>query len=192
MQKWLVIRDWTEWMKGICHTWSRGRHFSPSLPGDRYLNLGSPKKRPPGRNLGEHRLVRSSGATSRGTALILLSLCKCVLTHFRYFSNSYHFSNIRRLFELPWFPHKANVRYLWNLHTIDKTSSSEMSLLCFWHLENQSFLTTLSYYGFCKWPAIPAFFQNPFVPRVLGLFLFPRFFVEKFRIVLEFLSTRKT
>ena len=28
-------------MKGICHIWSRGRHFSPSLPGDRYLNLGS-------------------------------------------------------------------------------------------------------------------------------------------------------
>ena len=28
-------------MKGICHTWSRGRHFSPSLPGDRYLKLGS-------------------------------------------------------------------------------------------------------------------------------------------------------
>ena len=28
-------------MKGICHLWSRGRHFSPSLPGDRYLKLGS-------------------------------------------------------------------------------------------------------------------------------------------------------
>ena len=29
-------------MTGICHIiWSRGRHFSPSLPGDRYLNLGS-------------------------------------------------------------------------------------------------------------------------------------------------------
>ena len=28
-------------MKGICLIWSRGRHFSPSLPGDRYLNLGS-------------------------------------------------------------------------------------------------------------------------------------------------------
>ena len=28
-------------MKGICRIWSRGRHFSPSLPGDRYLNLGS-------------------------------------------------------------------------------------------------------------------------------------------------------
>ena len=28
-------------MKGICHVWSRGRLFSPSLPGDRYLNLGS-------------------------------------------------------------------------------------------------------------------------------------------------------
>ena len=28
-------------MKGICHIWSRGRHFSPSLPGDRYLKLGS-------------------------------------------------------------------------------------------------------------------------------------------------------
>ena len=33
--------NWTEWMKGICHIWSRGRHFSPSLPGDRYLKLGS-------------------------------------------------------------------------------------------------------------------------------------------------------
>ena len=28
-------------MKGICLMWSRGRHFSPSLPGDRYLKLGS-------------------------------------------------------------------------------------------------------------------------------------------------------
>ena len=28
-------------MKGICHIWSRGRHFSPSLPGDRYLKLRS-------------------------------------------------------------------------------------------------------------------------------------------------------
>ena len=30
-------------MKGICHVWSRGRHFSPSLPGNRYLNLMAPK-----------------------------------------------------------------------------------------------------------------------------------------------------
>ena len=30
-----------EFKKGICHVWSRGRHFSPSMPGDRYLNLGS-------------------------------------------------------------------------------------------------------------------------------------------------------
>ena len=28
-------------MKGICHLRSRGRHFSPSLPGDRYLKFGS-------------------------------------------------------------------------------------------------------------------------------------------------------
>lgn len=28
-------------MKGIYHVWSRGRHFSPSLPGGRYLKLGS-------------------------------------------------------------------------------------------------------------------------------------------------------
>ena len=28
-------------MKGICHVWSRGRYFSPSLSGDSYLNLGS-------------------------------------------------------------------------------------------------------------------------------------------------------
>jgi len=26
-------------MKGICHIWSRGRHFSPSLPGNRYRKL---------------------------------------------------------------------------------------------------------------------------------------------------------
>ena len=28
-------------MKGICLIWSRGRHFSPSLPGNRYRKLGS-------------------------------------------------------------------------------------------------------------------------------------------------------
>ena len=60
-----------EWMKGICHIWSRGRHFSPSLPGNRYLKL-SPQKRPPGRNLGEHHSVRRSGTASRGTALLVL------------------------------------------------------------------------------------------------------------------------
>ena len=62
-----------KWMKGICHMWSRGRHFSPSMPGDRYLNLSS-QKRSPGRNLGEHRLVRRSGTTSRGTALLVFCL----------------------------------------------------------------------------------------------------------------------
>ena len=36
-----MLKNRTEWMKGICLQWSRGRHFSPSLPGDRYLNLGS-------------------------------------------------------------------------------------------------------------------------------------------------------
>ena len=59
-------------MKGICHLWSRGRHFSPSLPGDRYLKFDS-QKRSPGRNLGEHRLVRRSGIASRGTALLVFS-----------------------------------------------------------------------------------------------------------------------
>ena len=61
-------------MKGICHIWSRGRLISPSLPvgDDWYLNLSS-QKRPPGRNLGEHRLVRRSGTTSRGT--VVLEFC---------------------------------------------------------------------------------------------------------------------
>ena len=61
-------------MKGICHIWSRGRLISPSMPvgDDWYLNLDS-QKRPPGRNLGEHRLVRRSGATSRGT--VVLAFC---------------------------------------------------------------------------------------------------------------------
>ena len=62
-------------MKGICHKWSRGRLISPSLPvgDDWYLNLNS-QKRPPGRNLGEHRLVRRSGTTSRGTVVLLFCL----------------------------------------------------------------------------------------------------------------------
>ena len=60
-------------MKGICHIWSRGRRFSPSLPGDRYLKL-SPQKRSPSRNLGEHRSVRRSGTASRGTALLAFYL----------------------------------------------------------------------------------------------------------------------
>ena len=71
--KLLAIMSGAEWMKGICHIWSRDRHFSPSLPGDRCLKL-SPQKRSPGRNLGEHRSVRRSGTTSRGTALFILGL----------------------------------------------------------------------------------------------------------------------
>ena len=64
-----------EWMKGICHIWSRGRLISPSMPvgDDWYLNLNS-QKRPPGRNLGEHRLVRRSGTTSRGTVVLVFCL----------------------------------------------------------------------------------------------------------------------
>ena len=67
--------NWVEWMKGICHIWSRGRLISPSMPvgDDWYLNLNS-QKRPPSRNLGEHRLVRRSGATSRGTVVLVFYL----------------------------------------------------------------------------------------------------------------------
>ena len=71
--KFLLVMNRVEWMNGICHIWSRGRHFSPSLPGDRYLKLSS-QKRSPGRNLGEHRLVRRSGTVSRGTALMVVCL----------------------------------------------------------------------------------------------------------------------
>ena len=41
IEKLLITKYRFEWMKGICLIWSRGRHFSPSLPGDRYLKLGS-------------------------------------------------------------------------------------------------------------------------------------------------------
>ena len=67
--KLLVSMNGAEWIKGICHIWSRGRRFSPSMPEDRYLKL-SPQKRPLGRNLEEHRLVRRSATASRGTALL--------------------------------------------------------------------------------------------------------------------------
>ena len=67
--------NWVEWMKGICQIWSRGRLISPSMPvgDDWYLNLNS-QKRPPGRNLGEHRLVRRSGTTSRSTVVLVFCL----------------------------------------------------------------------------------------------------------------------
>ena len=38
--KLLLVMNRADWMKGICRIRFRGRHFSPSLPGDRYLNLG--------------------------------------------------------------------------------------------------------------------------------------------------------
>ena len=68
------------WMKGICHIWSRGRHFSPSLSDlfrdERYLKLGS-QKQPAGRNFGGNRLVRRSCTASRGTALLEFFLRMC-------------------------------------------------------------------------------------------------------------------
>ena len=64
-----------EWLNGISLIWSRGWLISPSLPvgDDRYLNLRS-QKRPTGRNLGGHRLVRRSGSTSRGTVVLVFCL----------------------------------------------------------------------------------------------------------------------
>ena len=75
IQKLVLTRVRVEWMNGICLIWSRGRLISPSLPvgDDRYLNLSS-QKRPPGRNLGEHRSVRRSGTTSRGTVVLVFCL----------------------------------------------------------------------------------------------------------------------
>ena len=66
----------TEWIKGIYHMWSRGRRFSPSLPGDRYLKLGSEIKRSPAEISGNiFRYDALHGATSRDTALRFLFLC---------------------------------------------------------------------------------------------------------------------
>ena len=62
------------------------RDLSHTVQGPTFLSLNAWRqvsetwlqKRSPGRNLGKHRLVRRSGTTSRGTALILLYLCKCL------------------------------------------------------------------------------------------------------------------
>ena len=68
VKKSLIFR--VEWMKGICHMWSRGRHFFLSLPP--CLVTGSwnltHQSNHPGRNFGKHRSVRRSGTTSRSTA----------------------------------------------------------------------------------------------------------------------------
>ena len=66
-------------MKGICHIWSRGRHFSPSLPGDRYLKLGSKS---------DHRaeisgnIVRYDALAQRPEVLRSCYLvCACAVAH---------------------------------------------------------------------------------------------------------------
>ena len=71
--KLLLVINRAEWIKGISYIWSRGRHFSSSLPGNRHLKLSS-QKRSPGRNLGEHLSVRPSGTASRGTVLFVTCL----------------------------------------------------------------------------------------------------------------------
>ena len=45
-----------------------------SLPAWRQVSKTWLQKRPPGRNLGEHRLVRRSGTTSRGTVALVFCL----------------------------------------------------------------------------------------------------------------------
>lgn len=69
-----IYRNWLQyycagWMTGICHIWSRGRYFFPSLPADlrdeQYLKTGSHTKRSPGTNLGARGQVRRSRTTWR-------------------------------------------------------------------------------------------------------------------------------
>ena len=71
--KLLLAMNWADWRKAFCCTWSRSRHPSPSVPGDRYLKRIS-QTRAPGRNHGGNRLVRCSGTTSGDTALLVFSL----------------------------------------------------------------------------------------------------------------------
>ena len=66
-------------MKGICHKRSRGRHFSPSMPGDRYLKLGS-QKRSPGRNLSGN-IVRYDALAPRPEVLLYwYFVCACAVS----------------------------------------------------------------------------------------------------------------
>ena len=75
--KLLVNKSGAEWMKGICHIWSRGRHFSPSMPGDRYLKL-SPQKRPQGEISGS--IVRYDALAPRPEVLLYWYLvCACAV-----------------------------------------------------------------------------------------------------------------
>ena len=58
------------WMKGICHIWSRGRHFSPSLPDRGSTGIWSSAHSisdPRAEISGSIVMVRRSGAMSRGT-----------------------------------------------------------------------------------------------------------------------------
>ena len=66
----LTLSELSECRKGICLVWPRGRHFSPLLPGYRYLKFNS-QKCSRGRDIRENRLVRRSGATSTDTALLV-------------------------------------------------------------------------------------------------------------------------
>ena len=69
-------RAW--WMKGICLIWSRGRHFSPSLP-DRgptgIWNLAHSISDPRAEISGILVMVRRSSSTSRGTTYWFQYFC---------------------------------------------------------------------------------------------------------------------
>ena len=121
-------------MKGICHIWSRARHFSSSLPGDRYLKLGSKS---------DHR-VEISGNIVRYDALALrpevLRSISCFYANCVFWIFPCTSSNLP---ELIVFNPLQNVQK-WQLSPV---------FPLFWLISNlRHFRPFLSYYSLCKMP----------------------------------------
>ena len=131
-----------EWMKGICHVWSRRRHSSPSLPGDRHLKLGSKSDHPAEISgnivrsdaLGHvHRYCAPFPANMQimwsGTGLSFLRKRKCPKmnllnpcaklknAHFRHFLKSY-FRILERCYTMIW----AVLFMFWTLNLDPKST----------------------------------------------------------------------
>ena len=162
-------------MKGICHIWSRGRHFSPSLPGDRYLNLGSKSDL---RAEISGSIVWYDALAPRPEVLLSwYSVCACAVSlgqkflpysweevslqrycsHFMLFMQimCFFFFFCTRTNEplkiLSFVQHGELFRasFLNNSNVV-----LELILLCFWHFEvspkNRSFLRISPYHSLCK------------------------------------------
>ena len=129
-------------MKRICHIWSRGRHFSPSLPGDRYLNLGSKSD------------LRAEISGSIVWYDALAPRPEVLFSFYAFYANNVFFfcTGTNEPLKILSFVQDGELfraRFLNNGNVV-----LELIFLCFWHFEvspkKRSFLRISPYHSLCK------------------------------------------